>query len=98
MLKETIQTGRIDSVGTSMSVHCIDLMLNKSTRTANFPVKSSKSFLIFPDKRTLLFVMHVKSIKSIFLESVRQGKILRVKLRKLVRILWFEDKTNYFAS
>ena len=43
-----------------MSVHCIDLMPNKSTRTPNFPVKSSKSFLIFPDKRTLLFFMHVQ--------------------------------------
>lgn len=54
------EKGRIDSVGTSMSVHCIDLMPNKSTRTPNFPVRSSKSFLIFPDKRTLLFVMHVQ--------------------------------------
>ena len=74
-------------------------MLNKSTRTPNFPVKNSKAFSIFPDKRTLLFFMHVQFFfKSIFLESVRQGKILRLKLRKLVRISWFEDKTNYFAS
>ena len=43
--------------------------------------------------------MHVQFfLKSIFLESVRQGKILRLKLRKLVRISWFEDKTNYFAK
>ena len=75
-------------------------MPNKSTRTPNFPVRSSKSFLIFPDKRTLLFVMHVQDffLKPVFLESVRQGKILRLKLRKLVRISWFEDKTNYFAN
>ena len=40
-----------------LSVHFVDLMLNKSTRTPNFPVKNSKAFSIFPDKRTLLFFL-----------------------------------------
>ena len=88
------EEGPIASVGTAMSAHCIHLLPNKFTRTPNFPVKNSKSLSIFPDKRTLLFFMHVQLFffKSVFLESVRQGKILRVKETGTYPVVWRKNE------